>query len=801
MKRQSIYYLFICVLTMGFASCVSEQFTPDTLPAGMKALTLTIQTADDSAENQSMGVRAGKTALGEDKLNENKIDHFEVFVFNADGSFNWRVEPEYITRTEPENNTFSLSILVKEAEASNYEGKAFQICVVANHTKTLLADLVKPSLEELRQIVETTNLNTGEAQPMFLMDGLVDTKTIQWGSNPTFTVAEPLNLRRAAAKIRLRIPSIAIKVKGIDYTLEGSPSIKLVNYTNKTTLLQGGTPYEVQSDEWLTAGYQNMIEATLPGELKEWVTSIPFYAYENNWKDDSEKETYLMVMLNLKSGTHPSKEYYYLIPVNYRQAVAGVDEQELYQLKRNHLYDITSNIDILGSEDEAEPIEVKSNIAIQPWIASDIIDGSIQNIHYLMVKETAPQMFNVTTREVDYVSDLPIIVKINKAYFEWYDHEAKLIKVVWEGDDGKTKTTYTEGEEPKVETVDVPYGGATVSHDPATKKLTITHAIPTNFVPFHIDFTVTQVLPASESSKTPLFQNVLATQFPGKYITGRKSIGPGGGINEPEGGGYADFRYHSPLGVFYNPATPKKNTNTVLSQITTLTNDNQELIGDPTDSEGKTKKEEAPNKLISPQFIIASQYGLVLTTPQYTKKEIRTPWVEILTTPGIGPFEKKPSVAPYYYRTSTEPMKQAFVVDYQSAEERCFNYFEDEYGTDGEYVEQYISGAKVEIVKGKEGEDVYVYVYEYGSRMVKKTFKYNGRWRMPTKAEVELIDRLQDNKESAVKFLLQGSEYLSAQTGLVYNFADNVWVNRGMGEAQEGSVRCVFDTYKLENHP
>lgn len=789
MKARYLHIILLSCIAILLVACVYDELNDNQLPNNVKAIEVIVQSAPPPSST-----RAPKKEVGEDPLNENKVENLEVYFFDTDGAFHSKIAAENLKRLNEADNAFNLRILVPLDQVASYEGKTLQLCVVANHTSTIPAT---PTLEELQQIVEERDLNPSpaKAQDKFLMDGKVST-TISWGATKLFTVSESLSLQRAAAKIRLRIVNALIEVDGNQYTPDGQPEVKLVHYTNKTTLLQGGEPYTVQANEWKTEEYQEMSEVVFPDGNTYTSTKVPYYAYENNWANDGKKETYLLIRLNLlDEESNKLPPYYYRIPVNYRLPVEGVEDTELHQLKRNHLYDITTNIEELGSEDESEPFEIESSIAIQPWVESDIIDGNIQNIHYLMVKEKTPEMNNITTREVEYVSDLPIEIKINQVGYEWYDQVADSIKVVWNGGDGKTKITYTNGLETGRDIVDTPYDGVTIIDPPAVpphtkNSLTINHKIPNNYVPFEISFTVTQK--GTESGKTPLSETVIVTQYPGKYVTGKKSNGPGGGINEAEDGGYADFRYHSPLGVFYNPLTPKKNTNTVLYQINTFANSDKDFIGDPTDSEGKTKRDEVFNRLISPQFIIASQYGLTLTTPQYTRKEIKTPWVETLTTPKYGPFEKQPDVVPYYHKTSIEPMKQAFVVNYESAEEKCFNYFEDEYGMDGEYKEQYISGIKVE--GGKE-------VYIYGSRMVKKTFKNKGRWRMPTKAEVELIDRVQDDSLSAVKYLLQGSEYLSAQTGIVYNFADNVWVNRGMGEGQEGSVRCVFDTYKLKNHP
>lgn len=114
---------------------------------------------------------------------------------------------------------------------------------------------------------------------------------------------------------------------------------------------------------------------------------------------------------------------------------------------------------------------------------------------------------------------------------------------------------------------------------------------------------------------------------------------------------------------------------------------------------------------------------------------------------------------------------------YKDAEERCYNYFEGEYGTNGTYTEYFYdatTGTRT-------------------SRSVVKTFKYQGRWRLPTSAELKYIDFIQDQSGSAVKKLLEGTNYWTAETGKTYNFPNNT-----LDDRTSGNVRCVFDTYKVK---
>ncbi|MGL6179674.1 MAG: fimbrial protein [Tannerellaceae bacterium] len=68
-----------------------------------------------------------------------------------------------------------------------------------------------------------------------------------------------------------------------------------------------------------------------------------------------------------------------------------------------------------------------------------------------------------------------------------------------------------------------------------------------------------------------------------------------------------------------------------------------------------------------------------------------------------------------------------------------------------------------------------------------------GEWRIPTKAEIVLIDRIQDDPKSAVKSLLQGSSYWSAYKWEYYTFTSNSFsANSSLNQAY---VRCITDTW------
>lgn len=135
---------------------------------------------------------------------------------------------------------------------------------------------------------------------------------------------------------------------------------------------------------------------------------------------------------------------------------------------------------------------------------------------------------------------------------------------------------------------------------------------------------------------------------------------------------------------------------------------------------------------------------------------------------------------------------------YNNAEERCHGYFEDEYGTDGEYVEHYYTlrhDRDGRLVRNAYGQ----YILEQTSRTVYKTFKYQGRWRIPTAAEMKLIDDMQRDPKAVVKELMLGSYYWTAEEGYVYDYeARERKLNPGNVRVY---VRCIFDTYTHDDKP
>lgn len=735
-------------------------------------------------------------------LNENKIASVQLFFFdNATGSKLLHFPDTEALRKKGSDNNYQGTLLLTKEQSEQISNKAIKIVLLANAKEDLSSIRSYSELQEKHEAYTDLN-STATVRESFLMDGEIVVNNIAWGVGVNqYTVATPISVKRALAKIRLRIDNIKVVdfQNGIhtEYEVVNKDiNVKLVHFTPETSLLST-EPYS--RNTFKMTDYREMEQRTYP-DLGQFYGAFPFYAGEHKWDaGDVTQSTYMILRLKLRPKQHEPGDtgqyYYYRLPINYRQPMDGVPAERLQKVERNYLYDVVTTIEQLGSLDEYEAFQVDSHIAIKPWKSSDPIDGTITDAHYLVVKETHPAMANVDSYNIKYVSSLPVEVKVTKAYYEFYDVRGDYYRVVFSPTDKTYKFYKDKGETQEVSVAEItrqnltkpddptaPFDAATVewTRDKYVKdgSLTVKHAIPTNFAPFKIEIEVKQ----KNGSSTPLSEKVYVTQYPPIYVTGSKSIGqrPTEG-DKAAGTPYADFRFHTSFGQWStyqggNIAEPQKND--IFNRVTIKVPSGNYSIGDPVDPQGYTRTDAISNQIVSPEFIIATQYGMSTEIPQ--KRGVKSGQPESWKynySSGYGPYAKTlfPYKSGYVYRQS-DPQgdyhnhRRA----YENAEERCHNYFEGEYGTDGTYTEWY--------------KDEYL---RWQSRKVEKKFKYQGRWRLPTAAEVRLIDQIQDHAKSVTKGLMYGIYYWTAQDGMQYNFQNNELKNLSF----DTNCRCIFDTY------
>lgn len=856
-------FVGICV---AFTSCVSER-TDDALHISEedgKLLELTLIPHTEQTTTATLRSRVGKEEgdkeselHGIDVLNENKIESIELFVFDpATGNLVGRYTPskqEELTGSEIGSRA---TFIIPKGDLPKLEGKQLDYISVVNArtpiaagvtTKTALYKLMQDDQDKLNPAPDPEN---GQIAPQdkFLMDGALR-KTVTWEKQEPSTNLGTIELYRAAAKIRLRIDHIDVNdhqngTKTSYVVKPGSaPEVCLVRYPEKTKVVRSTSPYQPKPDgsDWNNSAYRpmTMIDFSALGYKSsqkdgKFYGTVPFYAYEHDWRSTLTNETFLRLKLTMRPKDAKDSDrwvdYYYRIPVNYRKALGEVTDKMLHKLERNHLYDVLTSIEVLGSLNEDTPIDITSNVAITPWNLIEAVDGDLLKAQYLEVYDRRPIMADVNEVSIPYASSLPVEIRIDSAWYEYYDKrgvhyrrefsetEFKLYKIDINGNKEEVEMGYNTSNWDGIE--------ITPSKNYLSNGvITIKHPVPVNYIPYHIKFTVKQ------KGGGLLSQVVRVLQYPNRFVTGERSQRFCNGKEKLVEGNtmksvYADFRYHSTIGIFgkyQGETTASPQVNEVNFKITTLVPKPGERIGSPVDPiTGKTKTDKISNQLISPQFIIASQHGMSAGTyqrpddvPEEHRDKQRFRYQPFSAKdPYYGPWSNSywGSYEPYYYpadyyqdvylhnngldMAKNQPIKGSSL----DAETRCYEYFEGEFGTNDNYIEYYI--------KWQWDDYSQRWYWTWSSRIIHKEFKYQGRWRLPTSAEMKLIDEMQRDPNTEIEGLLFGSYYWVAEEGMVYDFKNKKTIPFSEVETYYDDqvrmnfpkvyVRPIFDTYMYD---
>ena len=749
-------------------------------------------------------------------LNETKINNMYVLFYEGDTQRGLHSTVKGDLMLYPQGNTNPLGVATADVlngqarvfvkkDANPYQGKNLKLVVIANFHGAL-TDLQGKTLTQLGALVSSganvlgAQNNPTEKQTDFLMDGAANVQTYRWNNNQReITVGSIVALRRAAAKLRVRLtPPTNIRGNaGENFTVVGNPQIALVNGVSNTNVLSenmlgSGRTY-INNGQ---TSFQDMGKRAFNG-TQFFARPIPFYVYAHAWGNDVNNETYLLIKLRLRAN-NGNKDSYYKIPLKNVLPSSGSVE-DWNRIVRNTVYDIQSTITAEGSAEPTNPVTIQSSIAVEDWTATKPVDGSIAEAHYLVVTQTNPEMRATDELEIQYISDLPLdeatLRNSLRATYPIYDKLGNI--------------TYGTPDMSKVAVSLTSRGGRTF--------IKVKSPVPINYVPLTINFTAKQ----KDSNVLPAVP-VTVTQLPPIYVTAKQSQGKI--LN------YWTSLYAAVVQLNDNVTGRYLGTvdilNGMLYTIHTIVPQKDMIIGDATETDGSTKKDAESNKIISPEFIISSQWGDTFPTDQYgeySSDEIKQKakrdndriksgslknleiWMDVRG--GYPGQDNRPSQGrlPYFSPRNTDGNKIYTVDDflglrvfpYKSVAQQAKQYYEDDYGHSGSFMfvgmsqdvhNKYIRKLGFPTTYWTEGSATVHYKYSKTDII----FKQNGDWRIPTTAELQLIAKIQSDPNSAVKYLIYFDKAWSAETGVKVNTANGT-ISR---DATRAYPKLVFDSYK-----
>ena len=354
MKAISKYFAMCAIALLGLAntSCMSDDM--DGTPSCDYDVVLEYKVGSSATETRAAVTRA-ETEVGNEDLNENKINRLDLFVF--DGT----------TRNLVKSLTLKDVQGSKDYQHKKLESKQLKRSEITGNTLYLVANLDNISdiktLYDLKTatINKAAEFNHNAKQTSFVMDAKMEERTpIVNGM-----IHIQFQLKRALAKIRLNVQDAS----GIDID-PANYACQLVNYAADGSIIEEGTC----ADNKLTKA-----AAVATPNLKVKGKAV-FYSYANSWINtsldpkkvepiDVNKQTYILLKAKYKDNY-----YFYKVPVNKRLYESNdatttdwANYEPLYRLDRNTIYDVTAKVDREGGSDPEHPAELKVLPTVLPW--------------------------------------------------------------------------------------------------------------------------------------------------------------------------------------------------------------------------------------------------------------------------------------------------------------------------------------------------------------------------------------------------------------------------------------------------
>ena len=735
MKQLLHYIVFCCLAACCFTACDHEDIFRQTETEG-------------DGNSIILNLASGKLPLTRANVEANgaeiAVSHLDVLIFNQDGTKVWH---ERVDGIKDGKDKITLS-----AQRSTFdENESYWVYLIANSTADVSIfedeNFTLTSLNALKQEdkdIHMTGLASATGVPQtFLMDGVAYPKgeqepatvkmvVLNSGDKTNDTALQTV-LRRAAAKIVVNIKS------GEHVQFDNGPQTYhagyyLRNMPYSTSVIK---PAMMDKDdaELMTPELNN-------GGYFKWtpsVITVTAYAYAHVWDNAStlEKEVRLIVNIPMNYLPDNATEWkfldnsYYQIPVSTKK-----------ELNRNTCYEVNVTVDAPGGSNPSKPVLLKDiSYSVRDWDEERInVGGDTDRPAYLTLNEYEMEMHNMAddNTTLEFASSSEVTATIDRVYYiDKFGQEKELTQIT-NGSADEWGENIGSDYRPNWKNRCI----IKITPDEnITGKIQVHGDVPGNNAVRYIIFTV--------ENEEGIKREVKVAQYPLEYITNiqgwysyRSDFGGTTWENyrDPSQKRVSAYNYDSRNDTWSYSATRYGNdyifTSKVAEEIETGSNRGKSSISYYYYNRWQTSL--STNEIWNAGNARMYHVQITASSGDYTLGQPR------ITNGKTDPGEDNAELVSPSFMIASQLGAVFSISDEEMAASHC-----------REYVEVAQDGT----------------VYD--------------DWRLPTRAELEIIMEFQYKENAAMDEVLAGPSYWSA-SGLVYN-------NKGSGTAK--TIRCIRDAY------
>lgn len=735
MKQLLHYIVFCCLAACCFTACDHEDIFCQTETEG-------------DGNSIILNLASGKLPLTRANVEANgaeiAVSHLDVLIFNQDGTKVWH---ERVDGIKDGKDKITLS-----AQRSTFdENESYWVYLIANSTADVSIfedeNFTLTSLNALKQEdkdIHMTGLASATGVPQtFLMDGVAYPKgeqepatvkmvVLNSGDKTNDTELQTV-LRRAAAKIVVNIKS------GEHVQFDNGPQTYhagyyLRNMPYSTSVIK---PAMMDKDdaELMTPELNN-------GGYFKWtpsVITVTAYAYAHVWDNASTLEKEVRLIVNIPMNYRPDNaaewkfldNSYYQIPVSTKK-----------ELNRNTCYEVNVTVDAPGGSNPSKPVLLKDiSYSVRDWDEELInVGGDTDRPAYLTLNEYEMEMHNMAddNTTLEFASSSEVTATIDRVYYiDKFGQEKELTQITNGSADEwgeNTGSDYRPNWKNRCIIKITP-------DENITGKIQVHGDVPGNNAVRYIIFTV--------ENEEGIKREVKVAQYPLEYITNiqgwysyRSDFGGTTWENyrDPSQKRVSAYNYDSRNDTWSYSATRYGNdyifTSKVAEEIETGSNRGKSSISYYYYNRWQTSL--STNEIWNAGNARMYHVQITASSGDYTLGQPR------ITNGKTDPGEDNAELVSPSFMIASQLGAVFSISDEEMAASHCREY--------------------VEVV-----QDGTVY----------------DDWRLPTRAELEIIMEFQYKENAAMDEVLAGPSYWSA-SGLVYN-------NKGSGTAK--TIRCIRDAY------
>lgn len=356
----------------------------------------------DMNESIVLDLSSGMTKAA-DTPTEAVVNHLDVFIFKAVSSGGSYVQGDKVYNGRyTVNNASTVTLNVKRSSFGKDD--RFYVYLIANsNLQSADMDAVASynELQNLKQedaYLHHTGLTTANAPKYFLMDALAvdssDNSPVQLNNGVVSdnTVLDAV-LRRAAAKVVINIEAGAdVEFHNFTGDIESDGGLYYVrNLPYDTYVLSGVSSSIIEAKRRTTMRGSSAYFSWSP-ETDSKSVSLTVYVYPHHWTNESLLDHETCVIMNLpmyfKKGQSDES-----VHKNSWYKIHMTDDQ---MFERNHYYQVDINLNRPGATSDSNPMVLTDlYYAVEDWTAVEVEVGGEDRPKYLQLNTDLVEMHNV----------------------------------------------------------------------------------------------------------------------------------------------------------------------------------------------------------------------------------------------------------------------------------------------------------------------------------------------------------------------------------------------------------------------